>query len=97
MGSGRINEQTESTGKLEGITMAHPLRLNVPGGFYHVTSRGNERREIFPGDEERERFLGYFREYSRVGPRQVSEISADLLKKRKTSERLGERLGSALK
>ncbi len=33
--------------------MARPLRLNMPGGYYHVTSRGNERREIFSGDEER--------------------------------------------
>ena len=44
--------------------MARPLRLNVPGGFYHVTSRGNERREIFSADEEREKFLGYFPEWT---------------------------------
>jgi len=35
-----------------GGTMARPLRLNLPGGFYHVTSRGNERKEIFAGEEE---------------------------------------------
>ncbi|HVN82097.1 MAG TPA: transposase [Terriglobia bacterium] len=44
--------------------MARPLRLNVPGGFYHVTSRGNERREICSEDAEREKFLGYLWEWT---------------------------------
>jgi len=26
--------------------MAHPLRINYPGTFYHVTSRGNERKDV---------------------------------------------------
>jgi len=43
--------------------MARPLRLNLPGGFYHVTSRGNERKEIFTGEEELEKFVGYFPEW----------------------------------
>jgi len=30
--------------------MAGALRIQYPGGRYHVTARGNERREIF-GDE----------------------------------------------
>ena len=37
--------------------MARPLRLNLPGGFYHVTSRGNERKEIFAGEEELEKYV----------------------------------------
>ena len=37
--------------------MARPLRLNVPGGVYHVMSRGNERRDIFLDDADRRRFL----------------------------------------
>ena len=37
--------------------MARPLRLDHAGGVWHVTSRGNERREIFREDEDRERFL----------------------------------------
>ena len=34
--------------------MTRPLRLHVPGGFYHVTLRGNHRQDIFrtPGDRE---------------------------------------------
>ena len=37
--------------------MARPLRLEYPGAIYHVTARGNERRAIFRGDGDRERFL----------------------------------------
>jgi REP element-mobilizing transposase RayT len=37
--------------------MARPLRIEFPGAVYHVTSRGNERREIFRDDEDRRRFL----------------------------------------
>ena len=39
--------------------MARPLRIQYPGAFYHVTSRGNERKEIFRSTVDRERFLGY--------------------------------------
>ena len=27
--------------------MARPLRITFPGAFYHVTSRGNERKDVF--------------------------------------------------
>jgi len=27
--------------------MARPLRIEYPGAFYHVTSRGNERKTAF--------------------------------------------------
>lgn len=39
--------------------MARPLRIQYPGAFYHVTSRGNERKDIFRSTIDRERFLGY--------------------------------------
>jgi putative transposase len=39
--------------------MARPLRLNRAGGFYHVTSRGNQRQTIFVSDDDYVRFLGY--------------------------------------
>lgn len=42
--------------------MARPLRLDVAGGYYHVFSRGIERRVIFPGDVDREDFLGRLKE-----------------------------------
>ena len=39
--------------------MSRPLRIQYPGAFYHVTARGNERRDIFRNDRDRERFLSY--------------------------------------
>ena len=39
--------------------MARPLRIIFPGAFYHVTSRGNERRNIYKSKRDREKFLEY--------------------------------------
>jgi REP element-mobilizing transposase RayT/DNA-binding CsgD family transcriptional regulator len=33
--------------------MARPLRIHLPGGFYHTTLRGNHREEIFRVDSDR--------------------------------------------
>ena len=41
------------------IEMARPLRIEYAGAFYHLTARGNELKDIFWDDIERERFLGY--------------------------------------
>jgi len=38
--------------------MARPLRIQYPGAVYHVTCRGNERRDIYRDDEDRRTFLG---------------------------------------
>jgi putative transposase len=40
--------------------MARPLRITYPGAFYHVTSRGNERKDIFKSKGDREKILEYF-------------------------------------
>ncbi len=37
--------------------MARPLRVEFPGGIYHVTARGNGRQPIFEDDADRGRFL----------------------------------------
>lgn len=37
--------------------MSRPLRLQLPGGIYHVTARGNARRPIFEDDDDCSRFL----------------------------------------
>ena len=37
--------------------MARPLRIEYDGAVYHVTSRGNERKNIFKDDEDRLLFL----------------------------------------
>jgi REP element-mobilizing transposase RayT len=42
--------------------MARPLRIEYEGAFYHVTSRGNERKEIFRSLEDYERFKHYLSE-----------------------------------
>ncbi|WP_428356841.1 REP-associated tyrosine transposase [Methyloprofundus sp.] len=37
--------------------MARPLRLELAGGLYHVTSRGDRRENIYENDEDREKWL----------------------------------------
>jgi nicotinamide-nucleotide amidase len=37
--------------------MARPLRIELPGAYYHVTTRGNARGPIFLDESERELFL----------------------------------------
>jgi putative transposase len=37
--------------------MARPARIEFPGAFYHVTSRGNRKQPIFLSDEDRYFFL----------------------------------------
>ena len=39
--------------------MARPLRITYPGGVYHVTSSGNERKAVFKSKRDREKFLEY--------------------------------------
>ena len=41
--------------------MARPLRIEYEGAHYHVTSRGNERKAIFRGDVDREKFIELIR------------------------------------
>src|SRR5574341_268949 len=38
--------------------MARTLRILVPGGWYHLTSRANGREDLFRTDDDRRRFLG---------------------------------------
>jgi putative transposase len=37
--------------------MARPIRIEYPGAWYHVTCRGNEKKEIFNDDHDRDKFL----------------------------------------
>jgi putative transposase len=37
--------------------MSRPLRLEFEGAFWHITSRGNERKDIFRQDGDRLEFL----------------------------------------
>jgi REP element-mobilizing transposase RayT len=42
--------------------MARPLRIEYPGAFYHITSRGNKRLPIFQNDLDRKHFLNILAE-----------------------------------
>src|SRR5678809_1245797 len=37
--------------------MARPLRIERPGGRYHVTARGNEGKAVYRADSDRFHFL----------------------------------------
>jgi len=37
--------------------MSRPLRIEFDGAFYHITSRGNARKQIFADDDDRKIFL----------------------------------------
>jgi putative transposase len=39
--------------------MARPLRIEYPGAIYHVTSRGNDQKDVFKSQRDREKFLEY--------------------------------------
>ncbi len=41
--------------------MARPLRIEYPGAYYHITSRGNERKNIFRSNKDRDKFLSYLK------------------------------------
>jgi REP element-mobilizing transposase RayT len=43
--------------------MARPLRIEIPGGWYHVTARGNERRAIWRDDRDRRHFLALLEKF----------------------------------
>ncbi len=43
--------------------MGRPLRLEFPGAVYHITSRGNERKDIFLEDKDRFQFLDILKDY----------------------------------
>jgi putative transposase len=42
--------------------MARPLRIEYEGAFYHVTSRGNERKKIFYANSDYEKFKTYLKD-----------------------------------
>jgi hypothetical protein len=37
--------------------MARALRIEWPGGRYHLSARGNERRDLFRDERDRQHFL----------------------------------------
>ncbi len=43
--------------------MGRPLRIEYPGALYHITSRGNERRNIYKDKTDRITFLDILKDY----------------------------------
>ncbi len=43
--------------------MGRPIRIEYPGALYHITSRGNERKDIFQDGPDREKFLDIVADY----------------------------------
>lgn len=39
--------------------MTRPLRIAYPGAFYHVTSRGNEQKDVFKSRRDWGKFIEY--------------------------------------
>jgi REP element-mobilizing transposase RayT len=39
--------------------MYRPIRIEYPGAYYHITARGNEQKNIYRSDRDREKFLQY--------------------------------------
>ena len=46
--------------------MARPLRIQFPGAVYHITSRGNEKQNIFLDDTDRSVFLNVLEETVKI-------------------------------
>jgi REP element-mobilizing transposase RayT len=44
-----------------GLLWVPPLRIKYEGVFYHVTFGGNERRKIFFGKADYEKFTSYLK------------------------------------
>jgi len=44
--------------------MGRPLRIEYPGALYHITSRGNEKKDIFLDDYDRRKFLDILEDYN---------------------------------
>ncbi len=47
--------------------MARSLRIDCPGGGYHLTARGNERGRIYRDDLDRAHFVELIEELSAEG------------------------------
>jgi len=43
--------------------MGRPFRIEYSGALYHITSRGNEKKEIFLDEADRTKFLQILEDY----------------------------------
>jgi len=68
--------------------MAGPLRIAYPRAFYHVTSRGNERKDIFKSQRGREKFLSYRKQVVRCIAMKIGQDNKPREKSRKIENKL---------
>ena len=54
--------------------MGRPLRIEYPGAFYHVTSRVNEKKDVFKSQRDREKFLSYLESVPPVFRRKAEDL-----------------------
>jgi putative transposase len=47
------------------VSVSYPLRVEVPGGYYHVGTRGNDKRSIYEDDRDRDLFMLILRRVAR--------------------------------
>ena len=43
----------------KGAVVARPLRIVYQGAFYHIISRGNERKNVYDSRSDKEKFISY--------------------------------------
>ena len=55
------------------LRMARRLRVEFPGGIYHVVNRGDRREDIFRDDQDQQRFLETLGE---AVPRRIGQVEA---------------------
>jgi hypothetical protein len=46
--------------------MSRPWRIELRGALYHILSRGNEQRDVFLDNEDRNDFISLMGEISRL-------------------------------
>ena len=42
--------------------MARPLRIEYEGAFYHITARGNEKRDIYQSLADYDKFKAFLKD-----------------------------------
>ncbi|MHC1727322.1 MAG: transposase [Syntrophobacteraceae bacterium] len=46
--------------------MSRPLRIEIPGAWYHVMNRGRRREQVFEDDADYHRFIALLQESVRL-------------------------------
>ncbi len=73
--------------------MARALRITFSGAFYHVTSRGNERKSVFKSKRDREKFLEYLESATqRYGESGVSQACRRVAQKTEKDKKLKKKI-----